>query len=60
MDILCVCNEKMLKSVMLEAIFNKICIIDNITSNVKYISLYIKKINDLKTIDFYCSMIKGR
>ncbi|HEY8804788.1 MAG TPA: hypothetical protein VIM42_06720 [Clostridium sp.] len=48
MDILYVSNEKMRSSVMVEAIFNKRCIIDNINPRVINISLYSKKINGLK------------
>ena len=44
MDILYVCNKKMRRSVMIEAIFTQICSIDNINRPVRNISLFIKKI----------------
>jgi len=49
MDILYVCDEKMRSSIMLEVIFNKICIIDDTNPRVINILLYSKKINGLKT-----------
>lgn len=48
MGILYVCNEKMLRSYMLEAIFNKICTINNVDPYVKAISDYSKIFNELK------------
>ncbi|MBU3179868.1 hypothetical protein [Clostridium psychrophilum] len=44
MDILYVCNKRMRRSVMIEAIFTQICSIDNINRPVRNISLFIKKI----------------
>jgi hypothetical protein len=44
MDILYVCNRKMRRNVMIEAIFTRICSIDNINRPVRNISLFIKKI----------------
>ena len=46
MDILYVCNEKMRRSYILEAIFNKIFTINNIDPYVKYISIYSKILMD--------------
>lgn len=48
MDILYVCNGKMQRSYILEAIFNKICIINKIVPDGRNISVPSKQINGLK------------
>ena len=48
MDILYVCNEKMRRSYILEATFNKIFTINNIDSDVQYNSAYSKIFGALK------------
>ena len=55
MDILYVCNEKMRRSYMLEAIFNRICTINNIspiTLNIKNNLVCLEKNNGLKNSVF--------
>ncbi|MBW9171802.1 hypothetical protein [Clostridium estertheticum] len=48
MDILYVCNEKMKRSYILEAVFNKICIINKIVPQVKNILFSLKQISSSK------------
>ncbi|MCB2306375.1 hypothetical protein LGL08_08915 [Clostridium estertheticum] len=48
MDILYVCNEKMERSYILEAIFNKICIINKIAPQVRNILFSLKQIGSSK------------
>lgn len=48
MDILYACNEKVKRNCTLEAIYNKIFIINNIVPQVKIILVPLKQINDLK------------
>ncbi|MBU3101345.1 MULTISPECIES: hypothetical protein [Clostridium] len=48
MDILYVCNEKMERSYILEAVFNKICIINKIVPQVSNILFSLKQINSSK------------
>ena len=48
MDILYVCNEKMERSYILEAIFNKICSINKIVPQVSNILFSLKQINSSK------------
>ncbi|MGH4138487.1 hypothetical protein [Clostridium sp.] len=48
MDILYVCNEKMRRSYILGALFNKIFTKNNIDSYVQYISTYSKTFGGLK------------
>jgi len=48
MDILYACNEKMKRSYILEAIFNKICIINNIVPQGRNILVPLKQIIGLK------------
>jgi hypothetical protein len=48
MGILYVYNEKMLENYMLQAFFNKICIIINVSPQFKNILIYLKKNNILK------------
>ncbi|MBX4266177.1 hypothetical protein [Clostridium estertheticum] len=48
MDILYVCNEKMKRSYILEAVFNKICIMNKIVPQVKNILFSLKQISSSK------------
>ncbi|MBU3159346.1 hypothetical protein KPL37_06215 [Clostridium frigoris] len=48
MDILYVCNEKMKRSYILEAIFNKICIVNNIVPQIRNILFSSKQIKASK------------
>jgi hypothetical protein len=48
MDILYVYNKKMRESYVLQAIFNKICTIDNISPMIRENSVYFRKNNLLK------------
>ncbi|MCB2354847.1 hypothetical protein [Clostridium estertheticum] len=48
MDILYVCNEKMKRSYILEAVFNKICIINKIVPQVRNILFSLKQISSSK------------
>jgi len=48
MDIFYICNEKMRRSYRLEAIFNKIRIMNNIVHLDRYISIYSNKVNRFK------------
>jgi len=52
MNILCVCNEKMRRSYMLQAIFNRICTINDMSLQYKNILVYLKKIDWLKNSVF--------
>ena len=55
MDILYNCNEKMGRSYIVEAIFNKICTINNIEPYVMDISIYSKFYDGLKNNVFLLS-----
>ncbi|MBU3214937.1 hypothetical protein LL033_08875 [Clostridium estertheticum] len=48
MDILYVCNEKMERSYILKAVFDKICIINKIVPQVRNILFSLKQINSSK------------
>ncbi|MCB2341873.1 hypothetical protein [Clostridium estertheticum] len=48
MDILYVCNERMKRSYILEAVFNKICIINKIVPQVRNILFSLKQISSSK------------
>ncbi|MBW9152468.1 hypothetical protein [Clostridium estertheticum] len=48
MDILYVCNEKMKRSYILEAVFNKICIINKIVPQGSNILFSLKQISSSK------------
>ncbi|MBU3111543.1 hypothetical protein [Clostridium lacusfryxellense] len=48
MDISYVYNEKMRESYMLQAVFNKMCVIEVLSLIVKSISVYFRKNNLLK------------
>ncbi|MBX4260749.1 hypothetical protein KTC96_21585 [Clostridium estertheticum] len=48
MDILYVCNEKMKISYILEAVFNKICIINKIVPQARNILFSLKQISSSK------------
>jgi len=53
MDILYICDEKMRRSYMLEAISNKICTINNKSTHVENILVYLKKLKNLKIVYSY-------
>ncbi|MGH4126147.1 MAG: hypothetical protein ACREV6_24845 [Clostridium sp.] len=52
MDILYICNEKMRKSYIIEAIFNKIFTVNNIGPCVVYIPIYSKFFDGLRNNAF--------